>query len=258
MFLFFFSTWSKWSFKSSIPLEILLVWLSFLKYSSILNSDSWKEPYKSSSCSSHFKYEDIKPKKWFAIIMLKLSPDTNKVQCTVILTITFEREYNQLSRSFSQVFLTVWNSTKMSYLFQIGYFKTKLIVKTVSFQCKLIADQDWFSPDQMLCSVQFSWSVVSDSLWPHEPQHARPLCPSPTPRVHPDPCPLNRWCHPTISSSVVPFSSCPQSFSASRSFPMSQLFPSGGHSIGVLASTSVLPMNTWDWSPLGRTGWISL
>ena len=106
-------------------------------------------------------------------------------------------------------------------------------------------------------SVQFSCSVISDSLQPHEPQHARPPCPSPTPRVHPNPCPLSWWCHPAISSSVVPFSSCPQSFPASGSFPMSQLFASGGQSIGVSASTSVLPMNTQDWSPLGWTGWIS-
>ena len=110
----------------------------------------------------------------------------------------------------------------------------------------------WFS------SVQFSHSVVSDSLWPHELQHARPPCPSPTPGVHPNPCPLNQWCHSTILSSVVPFSSCPQSFAASGSFQMSQLFTSGGQSIGVSASKSILPMNTQDWSPLGWTGWISL
>ena len=107
-------------------------------------------------------------------------------------------------------------------------------------------------------SVQFSHSVVSDSLRPHEPQHARPLCPSPTPGIHPNPCPLSRWCHPTISSSVVPCSFCPQSFPASGSFQMSQLFVSGGQSIGVSASESVLPMNNQDWSPLGCTGWISL
>ena len=95
-------------------------------------------------------------------------------------------------------------------------------------------------------SVQFSRSVMSDSLQPHEPQLARPPCPSPTPRVHPNPCPLSRWCHPTISSSVVPFSSCPQSFPASGSFQMSQLFTSGGQSIGVSALASVLPMNTQD------------
>ena len=85
---------------------------------------------------------------------------------------------------------------------------------------------------------------------------SQPPCPSPTPRVHPNPCPLCRWCHPTISSSVVPFS-CPQSFPASGSFQMSQLSASGGQSIGVAASTSVLPMNTQDWSPLGWTSWIS-
>ena len=98
-------------------------------------------------------------------------------------------------------------------------------------------------PSKLLPSVQFSRSVVSNSLRPHEPQHARPPYPSPTPRVYPNPCPLSQWCHPTISSSVVPFSSCLQSFPASGSFQMSQLFTSGGLSIGVSASTSVLPMN---------------
>ena len=107
-------------------------------------------------------------------------------------------------------------------------------------------------------SVQFSSSVMSDSLQPHESQHARPPCPSPTPGVHSDSRPSSQWCHPAISSSVVPFSSCPQSLPASQSFPMSQLFASGGQSIGVSASASVLPMNTQDWSPLGWTGWISL
>ena len=109
-----------------------------------------------------------------------------------------------------------------------------------------------------LSSVQFSHSVMSDSLRPHELQNARPPCPSPTPGVHPNPCPLIQWCHPAISSSVIPFSSCPQSFPASGSFPMSQLFASGGQSIGVSPSASVLPMNTQDWSPLGWIGWISL
>ena len=107
-------------------------------------------------------------------------------------------------------------------------------------------------------SVQFSCSVVSDSLRPHEPQHARPPCPSSPPGVHPNPCPSSRWCHPTISSSGIPFSSWPQSFPASGSFQMSQLFASGGQSIRVSASTSVLPINTQDWSPLGWSGWTSL
>ena len=99
---------------------------------------------------------------------------------------------------------------------------------------------------------------MSDSLRPHALQHARPPCPSPTLRVYTNSCPLSWWCHPAISSSVVPFSSRPQSFPASGSFQMSQLFTSGGQSIGVSASTSVLPMNTQDWSPLGWTGLISL
>ena len=110
----------------------------------------------------------------------------------------------------------------------------------------------------MLSSVQFSHSVVSNSLWSHEPQHVRPPCLSRTPRVYTNSCPLSQWCHPTISSSVVPFSSCLQSFPASGSFQMNQLFVSGGQSTGVSASTSVLPMNTQNWSPLGWTGWISL
>ena len=107
-------------------------------------------------------------------------------------------------------------------------------------------------------SVQFSCSVVSDSLPPHKLQHARPPCPSPTSRVYSNSCPLSWWCHPTISSSVIPFSSRLQSFPASGSFQMSQLFASDGQSIGISASASVLPMTIQDWFPLGWTGWISL
>ena len=106
--------------------------------------------------------------------------------------------------------------------------------------------------------VRFSRSVVSDSLRPHESQHARPPCPSPTPGVHSNSCPSSPWCHPAISSSVMPFSSCPQSLSASESFPMSQLFAWGGQSTGISALASFLPMNTQGWSPLEWTGWISL
>ena len=102
-------------------------------------------------------------------------------------------------------------------------------------------------------SVQFSHSVVSDSLRPHESQHARPPCASPTPGVYPSSCPSSRWCRPAISSSVIPFSSCPQSLPASVSFPVSQLFSWGGQSTGVSASASVLPVNTQDWSPSGLT-----
>ena len=107
-------------------------------------------------------------------------------------------------------------------------------------------------------SVQFSGSVVSNSLRPHELQHTRPPCPSPTPGVYSNSCPLSRWCHPAISSSVVPFSSCPQALPPSESFPMSQLFTWGGQSTGVSALASFLPMNTQDWSPSEWTGCISL
>ena len=107
-------------------------------------------------------------------------------------------------------------------------------------------------------SVQFSRSVMYDSLQLYESQHARPPCRSPTPGVYPNSCPSSWWCHPAISTSVIPFSSCPQSLPASGSFPKSQFFPRGGQSIGVSALPLILPMNTQDWSPLGWTGWISL
>ena len=110
----------------------------------------------------------------------------------------------------------------------------------------------------LFSSVQFSHSVMSYSLRPHELQHARPPCPPPTPGIHSNSHPSSRWCHPAISSSVTPFCSCPQSLPASESFPMSQLFAWGGQTTGVSASASVLPMNTQDWSPSEWTGWISL
>ena len=112
--------------------------------------------------------------------------------------------------------------------------------------------------NRIFSSVQFSCSVVSDSLWPHESQHARPLCPSPSPRVHSNSCPSSQWCHPAISSSVVPFSSCPQSLPASESFPMSQLFTWGGQSTGFSASALFLTKKSQGWSPSEWTGWISL
>ena len=115
-----------------------------------------------------------------------------------------------------------------------------------------------FSLSHFMSSVQFSCSVMCDCFRPHESQHTRPPCPSPTPGVYRNTCPLSQWCHPAISSTVIPFSSCPQSLPASGSFPMSQLFAWGGQSIGVSASASVLPMNTQGWSPLEWTGWISL
>ena len=110
----------------------------------------------------------------------------------------------------------------------------------------------------MFSSVQLNHSIVSNSLRPHEPQHARAPCPSPIPGVHSNPCPLCRWCHPTVSSSIMPFSSCPQSFPASGSFLMSQFFKSGDQIVGVSASAVVFPMNIQDWLPLGWTGSISL
>ena len=121
--------------------------------------------------------------------------------------------------------------------------------------------------DYLICSfvcllsvfpTQFSCSVMSDSLRPHGLQHTRPPCPSPTPGSCSNSCPSSRWCHPAVSSSVVPFSSCLQSFPVSVSFPVSQFFASNGQRIGVSASASVLPMNIQDWFPLGGTGWISL
>ena len=115
-----------------------------------------------------------------------------------------------------------------------------------------------FQSNSHISSVQFSHSVVSNSLRPHELQHTRPPCSSPTSGVHPNPCPLSQWCHPTISSSVTPFSSCLQSFPESESFQMSQFFASGGQRIGVSALASVLPMNTQDWSPSEWTGWVPL
>ena len=115
-----------------------------------------------------------------------------------------------------------------------------------------------FQPFKDISSVQFSRSVVSDSLRPHESQHARPPCPSPTPGVHSDSHPSSQWCHPAISSSVVPFSSCPQSLPASESFPVSQPFTWGGQSTGVSALASFLPKKSQGWSPSEWTGWISL
>ena len=122
------------------------------------------------------------------------------------------------------------------------------------FYCSPVSLAIW----NILLIVQFSCSVVSSALWPHGLQHARLPCSSPTPGAYSNSCPSHQWYHPTISSSVIPFSSCPQSFPASGSFQMSRFFTSGGQSIGVSASASVLPKNTQDWSPLGWTGWISL
>ena len=152
-------------------------------------------------------------------------------------------------------------SVRNLYLSKIHFYKSwrgGLFANASEWNYRIMIDNILQGNIRFFSSVQFSHSVMSNSLQPHELQHTRPPCPSPTPGVYPNSCPLSRWYHPTISSSVVPFSSRLQSFPASGSFQMSQLFAWGGQSIGVSASTSVLPMNTQDWSPLGWTGWISL
>ena len=147
-------------------------------------------------------------------------------------------------------------------MFPISFYHITLHPVACAGNLKVIFDTLCSNLDKWIfkycASVQFSHSVMFHSLQPHEPQHARPPCPSPTPGVYPNSCPLSRWCQLTISSSVIPYSSCLQSFPTSGSFQMSQLFTSGGQNIGVSASTSVLPMNTQDWSPLGWASWIFL
>ena len=142
-----------------------------------------------------------------------------------------------------------------------SYFSSTLLMLYLFIDTtawNIISIISWDLLNSLFSSVHFNCSVMSDSLRPPELQDTGPPCPSPTPRVYPNSCPLSRWCHLTVSSSVNPFSSCPQSFPTSGSFQMSQLFASGGQNIGVSASTSVLPMNNQDWFPLGWTGWISL
>ena len=160
----------------------------------------------------------------------------------------------------------IWEKDLNVVYLSLGLFRTvnilKMTMKTINGEGNAENAKEVLKLpgkiNKVLSSVQFNRSILPNSLWPHEPKHARPPCPSPTPGVHPNPCPLSRWCHPTISSSTVPFSSRPQSFPASESFQMSQLFTSGSQSIGVSPSKSVLPMNTQGWSPLGWTDWISL
>ena len=140
------------------------------------------------------------------------------------------------------------------HIASISYVENYLLIedpeKLITKCCYYSARKSDLISNLLFSSVQFNCSVASDCLWPHESQHARPPCPSPIPRVHSNSHPSSQWCHPAISSSVVPFSSCPQSLPASGSFPVSQLFAWGGQSIGVSALASVLPMNAQEWSPL--------
>ena len=170
---------------------------------------------------------------------------------------TESREVKQLNQGQAsrKGHTEVWSEAPWFQICESNYYETRRSTEVVDWMLKL-SNGTWKSNAVNL--VQFSRSVVSDSLRPHESQHSSPPCPSPTPGVYPNPCPLSWWCHPTISSSVVPFSSCLKSFQVSGSFQMSKFFTSGGQSIGVSASTSVLPMNTQDWFPLGYTGWNSL
>ena len=172
--------------------------------------------------------------------------------------------FHQLSASKDEQgnFSYRWHFVKTSLNFRNSnkYWKRKLYCWKILQYCtdpssSPISGWNFFS---ILSSVQFSRSVMSDSLRPHGSQHARPPCPSPTPGVYPNSRPLSRWCHPTISSSVILFSSCLQSFPTLGAFQTIQLFASGGQDIGVSPSTSVLSKNTQDWSSLGWTGWISL
>ena len=152
------------------------------------------------------------------------------------------------STTYLHSFSLPWESSGFLFLLE-----ESLLLHAVVFQKICVG-----SGPSLISSVQFSCSVVSNSLWPHDLQQARPPCPSQAPGVYSSSYPSSWWCHPTMSSSVIPFSSCPQSLPASGSFPMSQLFAWGGQSTGVSVSASVLPVNTQDWSPLGWTGWISL
>ena len=184
-------------------------------------------------------------------------PGTQESICWWIKKITYsnfspyrccQRDPERLNNSPKATQLPSWAMTSSLILFLLLHTIQTLVPLCYQEQYSLLRIKwhSWSSRTEGITGKQvsqFSCSVVSDSLQPHELQHTRPPCPSPTPRVYSNSCPLSHWCHPTISSSVIPFSSCPQSFPASGSFQMSQLFPSGSQSIGVSASTSVLPMN---------------
>ena len=193
-------------------------------------------------------------------VLLSERSQSEKTSCCTIPIIQPPEKGKTMETVKESVVARSWEAGRVEY--KQNFRSTKPFCMIVSCSRPMtfyISQNSLNEPHQEL--VQFSSFQLLSCVWlfaTNELQHTRPPCPSPTPGVHPNPRPLGGWCHPTISSSVVSFSSCPQSFPASGSFPVSQLFASGGQSIGVSASTSVLPMNTQDWSPLGWTGWISL
>ena len=179
--------------------------------------------------------------------------------CDLFFSNSFDHRYwKPVASLFNTTFVMLFSHTKLTleHIDRLGV----LTLCAMENPWSVLMICDFASMDSNKQRLhQFSRSFMSDSLWPHESQHTRPPCPSPTPRDYANSCPSSWWCHPAIWSSVVPFSSCPPpSLPSSAYFQMSQLFTWGSQSIGVSASTSVLPMNTQDWSPLGWTGWISL
>ena len=158
----------------------------------------------------------------------------------------------------SSFLTTNWTKPPILGVQNLNYWTTREVPEFLYIEVFQLISEDKAIEYHCFASVQFSPSVVSNSFWPHGLQHSRLRYPSPTPGVYLNSCPSHQWCHPTISSSVIPFSSHLQSFPESGSFQMSQLLASGGQSIRVSASASVLPMNIHDWFPLGLTGWISL
>ena len=194
------------------------------------------------------------PQDWKRSVFIPTPKKGNAKECSNYSTIVLISHARKVMLKILQARLQQYMNCELPDV-QAGFRKGRRTRDQIAnIRCIIKKARDF----QKHISVQFSHSVVSDSLWPHKLEHARPPCPLPTPEVHPNSCPSSQWCHPAIWSSVIPFSSCPQSLPASESFPMSQVFSWGGQSIGVSASAPVLPMNTQDWSPLEWTGWISL
>ena len=207
------------------------------------------------------------PQDWKGSVFILISKKGNAKECANYHTVALISHASKVMLQILQVRLQEYMNRELPDI-QAGFRKGRGTRDQIANICWISKKAREFQKKIYFCFIDYvkafdyvQFSSVTQScltLRPHEPQHARPPYPSPTPRIHPNPCPLSQWCHPTISSSVIPFSSCPKSFPASGSFQKNQLFTSGGQIIRVSASTSVLPMNTQDWSPLGWTGWISL